>query len=690
MSFVYDELDATKRQIRLLRFCQRGDKLINVSLETVSLHERLDYHCLSYVWGGPDRVWPVLVNGVEVLVTKSLGEALQRLESNNDIHLLWTDALCINQSEDSDEKSHQVAMMGDIYQRAQAVYAWLGAAADLSDEIMDETERIGSMAIEELLKISIPPDLADHFDAAMGVSLHKGLLVAITWVQRMLDPNLRAAYGDYRPPSFWDKVDSESAIFQLPEESWSKFFSRPYWSRVWILQELAVAREVYLMCGSRTVTLAQLVILQTFLGYNQLILKNTPLFLKLMKIGGAISGAPILGHLADGHVGLTTRTEHKTMRKLLQKSGSMKTSIPQDRIFALLGLAADADQLGLEIDYKKPLHEYLEDVTRMDFIHHGLCLETLDKKSCPWASGTPSWVTRESNGQFDPSYLENVGFLFNALFHSTFQDRGYAELTENFQAGGGANISLSLLNFPSPGLLRLPCHLVGVVGRRGDLDVADTSPAPPGQNQQSDPNSISDDVYGTEDRNLFTSEELTGTISAILKLQALFRAQGDDLVGERHGIYQPWWLLVSGSKRLSNAPEDLYEMYMEALYMGHKYWCKEVANAMATVTGESLGESKSPTESEAIYGKFYAMAVATCCKGAALFETINGYKGLGSKLVETGDRIIIIPGAICPYVVREVQPSVFKLIGMSYVLGVMHGEFLETEPDPKPTWMMFC
>jgi len=39
--------------------------------------------------------------------------------------VLWIDAICINQ-EDVDEKSHQVAMMGDLYSRCLTVYIWLG------------------------------------------------------------------------------------------------------------------------------------------------------------------------------------------------------------------------------------------------------------------------------------------------------------------------------------------------------------------------------------------------------------------------------------------------------------------------------------------------------------------------------------------------------------------------------------
>ncbi|KAK5110881.1 hypothetical protein LTR85_000691 [Meristemomyces frigidus] len=50
---------------------------------------------------------------------------------------VWIDALCINQ-EDMLEKSHQVAMMADIYQRASLVYACLGPHCDDSDFLFEQ------------------------------------------------------------------------------------------------------------------------------------------------------------------------------------------------------------------------------------------------------------------------------------------------------------------------------------------------------------------------------------------------------------------------------------------------------------------------------------------------------------------------------------------------------------------------
>jgi hypothetical protein len=48
-----------------------------------------------------------MVNGVTIKVTQTLGEALRRMEKEEEVNFLWADALCINQDSEA-EKVHQV------------------------------------------------------------------------------------------------------------------------------------------------------------------------------------------------------------------------------------------------------------------------------------------------------------------------------------------------------------------------------------------------------------------------------------------------------------------------------------------------------------------------------------------------------------------------------------------------------
>ena len=66
--------------------------------------------------------------------------------------VLWIDALCINQNDDS-EKEKQVAMMGTIFERAQNVVIWLGSESKDSNLAMTAISKLSSVADLETITI---------------------------------------------------------------------------------------------------------------------------------------------------------------------------------------------------------------------------------------------------------------------------------------------------------------------------------------------------------------------------------------------------------------------------------------------------------------------------------------------------------------------------------------------------------
>lgn len=65
------------------------------------------------------------------MVGINLRTALLNLRDLQNSRILWIDAICINQ-EDLDERSVQVAIMGDIYRQARRTVIWLGDYMDNS------------------------------------------------------------------------------------------------------------------------------------------------------------------------------------------------------------------------------------------------------------------------------------------------------------------------------------------------------------------------------------------------------------------------------------------------------------------------------------------------------------------------------------------------------------------------------
>ncbi|PQE30559.1 Heterokaryon incompatibility protein [Rutstroemia sp. NJR-2017a WRK4] len=260
MSLQYNTLDRSKHEIRLIRFLRNNKTPMEISLSSVFMDDHPQYHCLSYVWGNPTPVYPIVADGVEILVNQNLGEALQRIEGEDDVEFLWADALCINQKNEV-EKMHQVRMMDRIYGEANAVLAWLGPEADSSGEVLDEVSRVGGILIRNLFNVPYPSNKKDELSAAMNLGIHKTTMVILSWMHFLTDPENT---GRPRVPDCWADIGWGHSEYRLSIEAYVAFFSRPYWRRVWILQELATARNADLLCGTRKVPLVSLCALRRF------------------------------------------------------------------------------------------------------------------------------------------------------------------------------------------------------------------------------------------------------------------------------------------------------------------------------------------------------------------------------------------------------------------------------------------
>lgn len=183
---------------------------IRCTLAEVSLDRKPRYEALSYAWGLPKDERQILVNGRIVTVRENLYQALVHLRKDKD-RFLWIDALCINQ-QNTLERNHQVKQMGRVYENAWRVLVWLGAEKDGSDEAMRCIASARSY-------LSIAPEISERFGPG-----------------------------------------SAHAILALLE--------REYWQRLWIIQELLLAKEARFQCGAQHICWEDLANLDTAMETN--------------------------------------------------------------------------------------------------------------------------------------------------------------------------------------------------------------------------------------------------------------------------------------------------------------------------------------------------------------------------------------------------------------------------------------
>ena len=252
----------------------------------------LTYEAISYTWGdaAAQKETVYLENGHTKLEIGINGyQALRDLRSSTENRYLWMDAVCIDQG-DVDERGHQVKLMHWIYRRALKVIVHLGVHTDGS-----------RILFEELVKNT----KAGGFSA---------------WL-----------HGTRNRPS------------ERVAEEMDALFERPWFKRVWVLQEVHANRAVYIMCGSDMITSATFEDCYMGYGNGRITQRMWPLPMQLRDLTNSRASEP-------------TR---QLFWKYLFDGRSCLASDPRDKVFAVISLLGEKR---VAVDHLIDYHESVEKV----------------------------------------------------------------------------------------------------------------------------------------------------------------------------------------------------------------------------------------------------------------------------------------------------------------------------------------
>ncbi|KAJ0117467.1 hypothetical protein J7T55_003883 [Diaporthe amygdali] len=272
-------------------------------LRPTKLSHRPDYIALSYTWADADgdrtlreriflgSAWTPFA------ITRNCAAALRRLRSRGGTRTVWIDAICIDQA-NTGERSHQVSLMRDIYSRAESVAIFLG-----------------------------------------GDTGHDTSSPSAQLMQRLSDDRFRA--GKAVKYDWGGEFDFHSVL---------DLFRRPYWSRIWVIQEVLLARRADLIFGSASIP---------FHEFTENFMKRLPEAAKdLLPLWVYSHGTSPFGDVA-------------AFSDLLNKTSTCKASDERDMVFALFGLMQGASLEGLIADYTKTLSEIYIGLAAYFLIRHG-------------------------------------------------------------------------------------------------------------------------------------------------------------------------------------------------------------------------------------------------------------------------------------------------------------------------------
>lgn len=361
-SSIYASLQGVGRQFRLLVLEPAPDRLdlLRCQLNQVSFDAGdLEYIALSYTWGVELATTPILINGVETWVTLNLEAALRHIRKSSCAVILWVDALCIDQKNNR-EKSHQVQMMREIYSGAKLVIAWLGSASEDSDLVMEI--------------------LGTSFEAWMEAGGEGNQNITD---QPSISPASRQSIRT--DALYW----ATKRVTQREALAISNFLKRSWWSRIWVVQEVLLAKRVIFKCGDAEVPGEHMrrweqraIILSCFstpwVDRNFIIRCMTALQL-LTDMGGLHDVDRAINYL------LRYTTRHAT--------------IPHDHIYGLFSLFPKDDQVLLEApDYEYGVEDlFIGVATKLMLGHNSLMLLlvaalTRQKAASSANIRLPSWV----------------------------------------------------------------------------------------------------------------------------------------------------------------------------------------------------------------------------------------------------------------------------------------------------------
>ena len=202
MAFKHSHLQAG--EIRLLSLQSSASDELRFRVNHVHRDAAPQYVALSYAWGDEEAKCPIYLNEKLYMIRPNLWRALLNLQvvGVGNFYSIWVDAICINQ-DDVSERNHQVRAMGEIYSDASSVIAWLGLQEESSYDRREACHHCRQPSAN---------DIDNRYPRS------RGLKDAWDWQDAMLD-----------------------------------LAHRPYWSRMWIVQELMLAQDVHLLCGDRLV-----------------------------------------------------------------------------------------------------------------------------------------------------------------------------------------------------------------------------------------------------------------------------------------------------------------------------------------------------------------------------------------------------------------------------------------------------
>lgn len=315
----------------LVLFAGKEPQPLHGVLEVTSVESPAPFEALSYTWGS-DLVDASLYIGNGILpIRANLDAALRSLRLPSQARRLWVDTICINQ-EDIQERTRQVQYMRLIYKRATRVIVWLGLKSNGIEEAfalavqLSECRR-GESATKEtdfrpdnnLTNTTVLSSAIDKMTTQVnqlsGGSIHN------SWEAQLLTMGVGQSHRSMALYILKKNPHGADLLRDL--------FRRPYFSRIWCIQEVLVSSWSVAKCKDLEIDFMDLMACAQSLHYaRNTVFGHTLHFWDF--VYSARTGEDKLGTV-DGSM--------NSLLHCLGASRNFDASDPRDKVFSLLGIS---------------------------------------------------------------------------------------------------------------------------------------------------------------------------------------------------------------------------------------------------------------------------------------------------------------------------------------------------------------
>jgi hypothetical protein len=596
---LFEPLQHHKSEIRLITLLPGGleDPLI-ASLSSVSLLDFPPYEALSYVWGAEKDKKSLRVNGIDFRVHENLDSALRHMRLLDKSRVLWADAICIDQNNLA-ERARQVALMGKVYKQANRTLIWLGDSDD-----------------DSRTALSFLKNLADG--------------------GHVLSDNGCAGR----------RVNSGPCTSQLA--ALVRLFHRPWWYRIWVIQESTTSWDRMVCCGETQI--GWLIWKQAVVQLNnQLHVQSCCSSVKLCSyclVGTRLITSKVMSMVATWQASCD-------LLELVTHQRAQEATDPRDKIYGLLGLATDDQVRVTTIDYSFSIEKVYQ-----QFVFNDILLQkslrslgaVSDNKETKLV--LPSWV---------PDWTSPPTFMGIPLM--------WLDRYNKYNACNGLPVKGALTS--SDGVLSIPGVYVDRVARIGSLtpqydeDCFQRAMAVRQWKQMAEDGQDFCRPYvgGGSVKNAFWRTVIADVKckGSGVEISAANRTYDRVGIEDEENFWAAWVLELGDS-------EGITEEYFEAI-------CSQGMIDMARM-GQWINKSQ----------RMLSNMILTS-SGQSFFITEKGYMGNGPWKMMVGDEVHVLRGGKLPLVLHrdpntmvdvnlqeEFGSTIYTLCGQCYLHGIMDGE----------------